>query len=346
MLFLLSLKQPIKKNHWLMKNMSPSEIKNKKKARKISFTIHAILLLLALLITIDGLPKEIEPMYEVQVNFSMEPSSNSTKSRSKSGKERAKVKDVTEIEQHKAKTVEVEIPKPKVEEVKVIKANPTPTDPIVSEVIDEEETDVVAVEEEVDIEDPEEDVVPDPEPDPAPEVEVVKSENSSSKTPNTSGGKSETGSDSKDASASNNKDGKGTGKGNKGTGKGSDSSGDDNDSGKGKGGIGSGEYDGSGDGVFGRKVVYVNRNYNFELKGTMAIKICINRYGNVLSCSIIEDETSVNDRSILKKVLKLVKGYKFERDMSAPKEQCGKTKIVVDDKRNGDGNTGQGFRFW
>jgi len=67
----------------------------------------------------------------------------------------------------------------------------------------------------------------------------------------------------------------------------------------------------------------------------MAVKICINRYGNVLTAYIIEEETTVTDRNILKKVLALVKKYKFEKDMTAPKEQCGKTKIVVNDKRNG-----------
>ncbi len=331
-----------------MNNLSKLEQDNKKKGRRISIAIHAILLLLAFFITIDGIPAKVDPMYEVAVNFSMEPSSNSTKSRSTSGKERPRVKDVTEIEQHQNKKVEVEVPTPTKVVVKTTpKATPTPTDPIVSEVVDEDETDVVAVEEEedIEIEDPEEDVVPDPKPSKPKIDHVFKNTKKSDKSPSKSGGGKKTGKSNKDSDASNNKNGKGTGKGDKGTGKGSDKSGNDNDSGRGTGGVGSGEYDGSGDGIFGRKVVYVNRNYgNINLKGTMSIRVCINRAGNVLTCSIIEDETTVTDRNTLRKVLKLVKKYKFERKQDAPKEQCGKTRIVVEDKRNKSGQ--QTLSFW
>ncbi len=329
-----------------MESNSPIEQKNKKRARTVSFVIHAILLLLALFMTIEGIPNHPEPIYEVEINFSFEPSSNSTKSESTSGKERAKVDEVTEIEQHKAKEVEVEVPKEEKVEIEVPKANPTPTDPVVSEIFEEDETDVVAVEEDIDIEDPEEDIVPDPEPvKETSKKSTTKSTNTKKSTSTSSGGTTE-GKDNKDSSASNNKKGgTGTGKSNKGNGKGDGKKGNDNDSGIGTGGVGSGAYDGSGDGVFGRKVVHVARDYNFKLSGTMAIKICIDRKGNVVYAQIIEEETTVRDRSTLKKVLKLIKKYKFERDGSAPAEQCGKTRITIDDKRDGDEN-GPSLRFF
>ena len=96
-------------------------------------------------------------------------------------------------------------------------------------------------------------------------------------------------------------------------------------------GIGTGEYDGSGDGIFGRKVVYVNRAKFSSLVSDVAvgeirnicIKACINNAGRVTYVELDESNTDVNDTSVLKKALFIVSGYKFEPDISAPREQCG-----------------------
>ena len=149
----------------------------------------------------------------------------------------------------------------------------------------------------------------------------------------------------KGGSASNDKDdGKpsrsggtdGSGEGQSGDGPGA-SEGNDSDEGKGTGGPGTGTYDGSGRGVFGRKVIH--RNFkdilsvgfeNQEGKKIVA-KICINRSGHVVFAELLEFETTaIIPAGKDKKVLKGFYGYRYERDMSAPEEQCGKLSFLIE----------------
>ena len=92
-------------------------------------------------------------------------------------------------------------------------------------------------------------------------------------------------------------------------------------------------FDVSGDGVFGRKVIYrdlsaVKKRINAS--GVVSIKMCINRDGVVTYTELLQDETTVEHRENLKVYLRAAKGYKFQPDLSAPKEQCGKLKFIVD----------------
>jgi len=93
---------------------------------------------------------------------------------------------------------------------------------------------------------------------------------------------------------------------------------------------GVGDYDGSGDGVFGRKIIkrnwrglFAGGNHN-KWKGSVAVKVCVDRSGKVQYSEIIFDETTETDRDILKRALEAAKGYKYQANKSAPKEQCGK----------------------
>lgn len=128
----------------------------------------------------------------------------------------------------------------------------------------------------------------------------------------------------------------GTGKGKTGSGAGM-SSGTDGDGGLGDRSDGTGIYDGSGNGVFGRKVIARDLQTIKSVvrgSGKAVVKVCINRAGNVTFAEIIQSETTFTDREGLKKFLQAAWTYKFQADLSAPKEQCGKLTFTVDNTVN------------
>lgn len=351
---------------------------NKKKSMRISLIVHGILLLLALIPFFSPDPdKNIDTQYAVQIAFDktdivlMESkSSASTKSSSSEGAKRPKTeaaaqpapKPTPRPTEKPAEVIKVTTPKPTVQETKpapkpapeVVKPAPIPTpqtsEPVEAEIITEE-SEVVAVEEEIPIEAPEPEVYEAPAPvdipTPAPTestssfpsledilakiedevgdiIDGVPTENAEPSKDDGGGGLPSDSTDDSDA---------GSGTGDSGTGKGDGDSGDDNDDGIGTGGTGDGEYDDSGDGVFGRKVVH--RDYSMIQKatsksGVISFKVCIGRDGNVTYVEIDEFETTIDDRSIRKDALRSLKKYKYEPDPSAPKEQCGKYKLKVE----------------
>ena len=312
---------------------------NKRKSTKITIGVHLVLILLAFFYKCDN-DKAADHQYAVAINFEeiIEPpekledfteSSNSSKSQSTEGAAKQNQDKPAEIEQVEQKVLETTKP-----EVKVPKPTPTPeveTEPIISEEVSEDESDVVAVEEEIEIDDIEFEDVPDPEPDPepVPDPEPAPKTNTSVQDKvgsildifkDKKGGSKDEGNPEGDPSRG---DGTadGTGKGDSGDGKGSDETGNDGDSGVGDGGLGTGKYDGSGRGVFGRKVVH--RNYkdilavgfgNQEGKRIVA-KICINRGGSVSYVELLELETNAElTRDQKKKVIKGFYGYRYEPD--------------------------------
>ena len=128
----------------------------------------------------------------------------------------------------------------------------------------------------------------------------------------------------------------GTGRSDEGSGKGNGSDGNDNDSGIGTGGAGEGEFDASGDGIFGRKVVYRDPSMIAHVSGKsgkIVFKVCINRSGRVSVVQIDETNTTINDNSILRKALDAMSNYKYEPDLTAPREQCGTFTVSIDNFR-------------
>lgn len=95
-----------------------------------------------------------------------------------------------------------------------------------------------------------------------------------------------------------------------------------------------GNFDGSGDGVFGRKVIYRNHAELAAVtasgSGKIYVKVCISNDGKVTYCEIDNSNTTIKTKAILKKALKLIKSYRFEPDITAPKEQCGMIKLFLD----------------
>lgn len=86
-------------------------------------------------------------------------------------------------------------------------------------------------------------------------------------------------------------------------------------------------------GVFGRKIIYRELSAikpSNTISGRISVKVCIDRAGLVTYVEVNKDETTIGDRQILKSYLKASRGYKFQPDFTAPKEQCGKMSFSVD----------------
>ncbi|MDC1508999.1 hypothetical protein N8364_04925 [Saprospiraceae bacterium] len=99
-------------------------------------------------------------------------------------------------------------------------------------------------------------------------------------------------------------------------------------------GSGNGEYDGSGDGIFGRKVVYRNHAELAAItasgSGRIYIKVCIDSRGKVTYAEIDNFNTTIKNNNTLRKALKMIESYRFEPDPKAPVEQCGMIKLFLD----------------
>ncbi len=338
-------------NEFLL-NEAATERAHKRKANTISFVFHISLLLIAFFATCDP-GKAIDKQYAVALNFEeiippkleeFKEASNSNKGREAEGAPRKNADKVAEIKDQQTKTVETK--RPEVKLPKPTPAPPTPTDPVISETTIEDDTEITAAEEEIEIDNPE----PEPIPVPTPEPEVVKptpepipeqaKESVKTKIGKIldvikAGGSDNQGNPDGDPSRSDGKDGSGEGK--KGGGAGRDESGNDGDSGSGTGGAGVGEYDGSGNGVFGRRVIYRNIAeilrvgfQNQEGKRIVA-KFCVNRAGIVTYAELLDMETTaIIPAGKDKAVLKGFYGYKVEPDPKAPSEQCGKLAVLLD----------------
>jgi len=337
-----------------MNNDIAIEKLHKRKGARISLIVHAVLLLLAVFMTCNY-EKATDNQYAVAINFEeiippkpeklveLKESSQSNKAKEKEGESRKNADKVSEIKDQETKPVETKRPEPKLP--KPTPTPPTPTDPVVSETTVEEVEEVTATEEEIEIEEVELEPVPDPipAPDPVPDPEPSAPDAKESTKDKISrildqfkkGGSDDQGNPDGDPSRSDGSD-SGTGEGEKGDGRGNDESGNDGDSGSGDGGAGEGEYDGSGNGVFGRRVI--KRNIaevlrvgfgNQENKRIVA-KLCINRAGAVSFAEILNLETdAIIPRGKEKQVLKGLYGYKYAPDPKAPKEQCGKLTVTL-----------------
>lgn len=329
-----------------MSTILANERENNQKGMRTSLILHALMLLLAFFI---GCPYEPDKAQERQyavvvdfekpefVEFTNSSSSNSTKSTSSSGAPKKKADPVTEIKKPKTEHVEVKRPEVKVKLPKP--PRPKPTVPIISETTTEEESEIEAAEEPIDVESPEPDPIPDPEPDPVPDPEPPANDKpviSILKDILSGKGKEKTSPNENPGDSPSKTDGTGTGKGNAGDGKGNNSSGNDGDSGTGTGGTGTGEYDSSGDGVFGRRVIYRNTleilkvNFQNQEGKVIVSKFCVDRSGRVTYAELVDEESNAiipNGREGRRQVLKGVYGYKVEPDPTASKEQCGKLTI-------------------
>lgn len=92
-------------------------------------------------------------------------------------------------------------------------------------------------------------------------------------------------------------------------------------------------FDGSGEGIFGRKIIYRDLgglSFKNLQTGQVSMMVCINKEGSIHYAAILKSETTIMDKKSLIKYLKAGSGYKFQPDMTAPDEQCGKIKFKID----------------
>lgn len=313
-----------------------NEKENKKKSMRISLGIHLLLLLIAFLFVLPMPNPKPEP-YAVQVEFTFTRSSLSKYAKSDPGKARPKTKKVEKVATVTPKPIEVKKPDIKTPERPKQPIETKPTDPVVTDVI-QEESPIEAIEEEIEIDVPEPEEIYEEELEEVPEEvfeevpEVAAPSNNDAPVDTEEGGEVASNEDGDAEGPPSALEGEenGSGKSNTGTGDGA-SSGNDGDEGLGDTGAGLGEYDDSGDGVFGRRVIYRNLKGLFSTKlatGKTVMKICINRQGIVGYAEVIE--ATETNRRYLKKILEAAKGYKYEPDPTAPKEQCGKLTVDLD----------------
>lgn len=305
---------------------------DRNKGARISFVIHALLLLLVFfyyLPKVDSALLEDKPPYAVKVDFTFEESSLSKLAHDDAGAKRAKAESAPPAEEKPqeepqkeevVKPEEIEITKPQVidvprPDIKVpnLVIIPTDNDPIV--------TSRPAEEAPVKVSEPARPSAPEP------------TKTAPATSSNTSGSGSTTGNSPKPSTV---EGAGGPGKADAGTGAGRDK-GNDGNAGAGNTSEGTGEYDGSGDGVFGRKVVYRDLSAAkaaVTVSGKVVTKICINRAGIVTFVELIPAMTTIRDNRTLKLYMKAARGYKFQPDLTAPKEQCGKLSFIVDNTVN------------
>lgn len=331
-----------------------------------SIVMHVLLLLLAFFLRMESDPKnDIDTQYAVtvsfeEVEFRNSKSSNSTKSAASQGAQRAK-SEAPKLESPKPAQIPVPTPtpsRPKPTPSPPVES-PQPTEPVISETTTDE-SEIQAIEEPIEVSEPEPEYIPQENTDPTPVDEPVilfpdlpslddiigdinddpiESEEAGIPADKTGNGDSDSKTSGSGTSDPSLKDGDGgSGKGNTGTGKGNDADGNDNDSGKGTGNHGEGEYDDSGDGIFGRKVIYqdpsmiaiATGSVGSGSSGKLVFKVCINRRGTISHLEINDVLTTIKDGDILRKALAAMQKYKFEPDVTASTQQCGQYSVVVD----------------
>ena len=96
------------------------------------------------------------------------------------------------------------------------------------------------------------------------------------------------------------------------------------------------QYDPSGRGIFGRKIVHRNFSeilaikFNKQEETRIVAELCINREGEVVSVELLEETTAIFSQDQEKKIIEGIKGYRYSKDLSAPKVQCGKFKFIIE----------------
>lgn len=277
---------------------SEKEKKNRKRGILIAFFFHAALVIFGLL---PFLTREVkEPKYEkvVEIQFAQFDSASKKADDKAGAKKKTEAKKRTEKKVKKVEPKKKPTPKPKPQPKKrkpVVTNEKSKTPPV--------KTDPKPTKTEK--------PAPDPKPTPDPVEEVEESADDTETTDATT--KSD-----KDSAGTSAKDGKGKGDAGK-------------DKGEGKSGAGKEGEDFQGTAIFSRKVIYRPDIKKIVKKnGRIAINLCINREGRVIYVKYDKEASTIRDTDNIRKTLEATKLYRFERDYSVPKEQCGKLTFIIE----------------
>ena len=294
-----------------MDALTLSEKNNKKKGMRVTLAFHIALILLALIPFMTAMEDTPDPMKNNKAIAVQFVDFSSASKQSKEGK-----KSTTPV----IKETKTEKAEPKKTETKPTPAPPerTPRKPVLK--TDKPNPPVKTAPKPPKVK-------PTPKPTPKPPTpkpvetkpEVVK-ETPAPKTP-TKPAKTQ-GTDSKADKAEGSSAGQGkTGNGKSDAGEKEDMEGNDGDGDKGD--------DFSGDGIFGRKVIYrANVKSITSEEGKIVVNLCVNNAGRVIFAEADKDLSTIDSPSVLRKAVDLTTQYKFEKDYSAPKKQCGKLTYV------------------
>ncbi|MEM8909010.1 MAG: hypothetical protein AAGD05_14280 [Bacteroidota bacterium] len=87
----------------------------------------------------------------------------------------------------------------------------------------------------------------------------------------------------------------------------------------------------SGDGIFNRKVIYrADVKKITKEEGKIVVNLCINQDGRVVYAKLNDDLSTIETPSVLRKAIRVATDYRFERDRSAPRKQCGKLTFLFE----------------
>ena len=273
--------------------VSEKEKKNRKRGILIAFFFHLALIIFGLLPFLTRETKEPEYEKVIEIQFAQFDAA------SKKAEEKAGAEKKTAAKKTTEKKVEEVKPKPKPE--------PKPVPPAKKPVVTQEkaETPIETTPDPPKVETPKPTPTPEPVEDTSDE-QPEASEKTTSSNSSSSGTASETG----------------TGKGKGDAGK---------DEGEGKQGAGKEGEDFTGTAIFSRKVIYrPDIKKIVKKKGKIAINLCINNEGRVIYVKYDKESSTIRDTDNIRKTLEATKLYKFERDYSVPKEQCGKLTFIIE----------------
>ena len=94
---------------------------------------------------------------------------------------------------------------------------------------------------------------------------------------------------------------------------------------------GTGYGENAGSGIFNRKVTYrADVKKITKLSGTIVVELCINQRGQVVYAKPDTDASTIKDFAVIRKAVDLTTKYKFAKDYTAPKKQCGKMTYVFE----------------
>ncbi len=94
---------------------------------------------------------------------------------------------------------------------------------------------------------------------------------------------------------------------------------------------GNGFGESAGSGIFNRKVIYrADVKKITHLSGTIVVELCINQRGQVVFSKPDTEASTIKDYDVIRKAVSLTTKYKFAKDYSAPKKQCGKMTYVFE----------------
>ncbi|MDG1434424.1 MAG: hypothetical protein P8Q41_10460 [Saprospiraceae bacterium] len=86
-----------------------------------------------------------------------------------------------------------------------------------------------------------------------------------------------------------------------------------------------------GSGIFNRKVTYrADVKKITRLSGIIVVELCINQRGQVVYAKPDTNASTIKNFAVVRKAVDLTTKYKFARDYSAPKKQCGKMTYVFE----------------